>query len=183
MDITKATQPNSQQVNADDIDVPIIVTVTGAAEGNDEQPLHISLAEFPGRTYRPSKSMARVIGAAWGRETDNWTGVRQLELFRNPDIRFGPAIVGGIQISKISHIDGPLKVNLTVTRGKKAIYTVQPLTVTAPKPSRDWISELELAGDNLEAIASLGKAASDAHANPADVAQIRARWNELKAGS
>ena len=183
MDITKATQPNSQQVNADDIDVPIIVTVTGAAEGTDEQPLFISLAEFPGRTYRPGKSMARVIRAAWGRETNDWTGVRQLELFRDPTIKFGPKVKGGIRISKISHIDGPLKVNLTVTRGEKAIYTVQPLTVTAPKPSRDWQSELTLAGDDLEAVAALGKAASDAHANPADVAQIRARWNELKAGS
>ena len=176
MDITKATQPNSQQVNADDIDEPIVVTVTGAAEGNDEQPLHIHLAEFPGRTYRPSKSMARVIGAAWGRETNDWTGVRRLELFRNPDIRFGPAIVGGIQISRISHIDGPLKVNLTVTRGKKAIFTVQPL---ADVKARDWISELTLAGDDLDAILALGNAARG-HATAADLDAIRGRYNDVK---
>ena len=180
MDITKATQPNSQQVNADDIDVPIIVTVTGAAEGTDEQPLFISLAEFPGRTYRPGKSMARVIRAAWGRETNDWTGVRQLELFRDPTIKFGPNVKGGIRISKISHIDGPLKVNLTVTRNEKAIFTVQPLTATK---RRDFLAELTLAGDDLEAVASLGKAAEAAHAPAADIAAIRARYDGLKVGA
>ena len=180
MDITRATTPNSQQINADDLFEPVIVTVTGAAEGNDEQPLHISVAEFPGRTYRPSRGMANVIKAAWGKETNDWTGVRQLELFRNPDIRFGPAIVGGIQISKISHIDGPLKVNLTVSKGKKAFFTVQPL---AEIKQRDWLTELTLAGDDLEAVASLGKAATDAHAAATDIAAIRARYDGLKVGA
>jgi len=143
MDITRATQPNSQQVNADDLDEPVVVTVTGAEEGTDEQPLFLSLAEFPGRTYRPSRGMARVIRAAWGGETDDWTGTRRLELFRNPTIKFGPATLGGIQISKISHIDGPLKVNLTVTRGKRAFFTVQPLAAPVQDPVRDWPSEID----------------------------------------
>ena len=179
MDITKATQPNSQQVNADDIDAPIIVTVTGASEGTDEQPLFISLAEFPGRTYRPGKSMARIIRAAWGGETNDWTGVRQIELFRDPTIRFGPKVKGGIRISKISHIDGPLKVNLTVTRGEKAIYTVEPLPATDPTKPRDWLTELALAGDDLDAILALGNAAKG-HATAADLDAIRGRYNEIK---
>jgi hypothetical protein len=189
MDITKATQPNSQQINADDLDEPIVVTVTGAAAGNDEQPLHISVAEFPGRTYRPSTSMARVIKAAWGKETDNWTGTRRLELFCNPTIKFGPAVVGGIQISKISHIDGPLKVNLTTTRGKKAFFTVQPLaTVTvAPTPppadtsGRIWLDELALAGDDIDAVQALGTAAKEAHATAADIGPIREKYKQLEA--
>ena len=48
---------------------------------------------------------------------------------------------------------------------------------------RDWMAELVLAGDNLEAVASLGKAATDAHATAADIAAIRARYDGLKVGA
>jgi hypothetical protein len=35
--------------------------------------------------------------------------------------------VGGIRVSHLSHIDKPLTIALTVTRGKRAPYVVQPL--------------------------------------------------------
>jgi hypothetical protein len=40
--------------------------------------------------------------------------------------------VGGLRISHLSHIPKPLSLALTVTRGKRAPYVVQPLPDDAP---------------------------------------------------
>lgn len=174
MDLTPTIQANSDQLNADDlISGPVTVHIQDVVAGNAEQPVHIRLQEFPGKTYRPSKSMRRVMIAAWGSEAARYAG-RRLELFRNPDIKFGRDVVGGIQISRMSDIDGPLTVALTVSRGKKSPFVVKPLT------ERDWAAELKLAGDDLEAVAALGTAAAAAHATPDALEAIRAKYRTLK---
>ena len=175
MDISSTTQPNSQQVNADDLIKPIIVTIQNVTAGDPDQPVHIGLLEFPGRTYRPSKSMRRVMITAWGAEASAYTG-RRLELFRNADIRFGKDVVGGIQISRMSHIDKALVVALTVSRGKRQQFTVQPLPA-----ARDFSAELQLASDDLDAIAALGKAATAAQAPQPVLDKIRSEWQRINA--
>lgn len=135
MDISTAAQPRSDQVNADDlIGGPQLVTITEVRKGSSEQPVEIVTAEYgPGRPYKPGKSMIRVLIAAWGKEASAYTG-RKLLLYRDPEIRFGKDQVGGIRISAMSHIDSPLTLALTVTRGSRAPFTVEPLkTDTAPK--------------------------------------------------
>jgi hypothetical protein len=176
MDLSQTTQPNSLQVNADDlIGGAVIVQIEDVIAGDEDQPVHIRLREFPGRTYRPSKSMRRVMVSAWGKEASVYAG-RQLELFRNAEIKFGRDVVGGIQISRMSHLDKPLSVALTVSRGKRSAFTVHPLP-----PERAWLAELTAAGDNLDAITALGSAAKAAGA-PADVvAAIRSEYTRLKA--
>jgi hypothetical protein len=54
-----------------------------------------------------------------------------LTLYREPSIKFGGQTVGGIRISHMSHIDGPVDVLAQVTRGKREKFTVQPLTPLA----------------------------------------------------
>ena len=49
----------------------------------------------------------------------------RLTLYRNPDITFGGAKVGGIEISHMSHLDKPLTLALTRARGKRTPFTVQ----------------------------------------------------------
>ncbi len=69
MDLTRSIEPNSSQVNADDlIASDRTVTITGVEEGSAEQPVFVHLQEIPDRTWRPSKSMRRVLVAAWGRK-------------------------------------------------------------------------------------------------------------------
>ena len=127
MDLSHSIEPKSQQVNAEDfISGPMTVTITGVESGNSEQPVFVHLAEFPGRTYRPSKSMRRVMVAAWGADASIYTG-RRMTLYRDPEVRFGSEAVGGIKISHLSHIDGPKSVPLIIKRGKSATFTVQPL--------------------------------------------------------
>ena len=144
MDISETIQPNSERVNADDlIGGPVTVRVTSVESGSAEQPVFIHTDVFEGRTYRPSKSMRRVLVSAWGAEAANYVG-RSMTLFRNPDISFGREKVGGIQISAMSHIPRALTIPLTVSRGKKSPFTVQPLTVpddTAIRAALDDIAQ------------------------------------------
>lgn len=132
MDLTATTTPDSTQVNADDLVVADrIVTITEVKAGSSEQPVDILVQEFPGRAYRPSKSMRRVLIAAWGPEASAYVG-RRLRLYRDPEVSFGRDKVGGIKIGAMSHIDKPLSIALTVSRGKRAPHTIQPLP-DAPK--------------------------------------------------
>ncbi|UAJ78344.1 hypothetical protein IT072_13865 [Leifsonia sp. ZF2019] len=176
MNLTESIAPRSDQLNADDLIAgPVTVTVTEVRQGNAEQPVHVVTEEFGnGRPYKPSKSMRRVLVAAWGTDSDTYAG-RQLTLFRNPTIRFGKEEVGGIQISHLSHIDGPLKIALTVTRGKRAPFVVQPIG-----PGRDWITELEQVEGNPEAIAALGVAAKNAGADAETLDVIRGAFMDAK---
>lgn len=137
MDLTQSIEPRSDQINADDLmSGPRTVTVADVRQGNDEQPVNVVTREFgPSRPYKPSKSMRRVMVAAWGPDSSTYAG-RSMTIFRNPKIRFGKDEVGGIQISHLSHIDKPLTLALTVTRGKRAPFKVQPLAEAAPEPER-----------------------------------------------
>lgn len=150
MDLTPSIVPNSAQINADDLIAgPITVTISEVSKGNAEQPFFFNLVEFPDRSYRPSKSMRRIIVQCWGAEASNYSG-RQLTLYRNPDITFGKDRVGGIEISHASHISGPVTLALTVSRGKRKDFTVQPLKGATPIQSAapdtvlvdEWISTI-----------------------------------------
>jgi hypothetical protein len=136
MDISATTIPDSTQVNAEDfLASPRTVTITGVSKGTAEQPVNIDLAEFPGRAFRPCKSMRRVLIAAWGSDADAYIG-RRLTLFCDPSIKFGSQTVGGIRISHMSHIDHKLTLALTTTRGKRSSFVVEPLA-DAPPPISD----------------------------------------------
>jgi len=169
MDLTASIAPRSDQLNADDlISGPVTVTVQEVVAGTPEQPVDVRLVEFPGRAYRPSKSMRRVMVSAWGAEASTYAGHR-ITLFRNPEITFGRDKVGGIEISHLSHIDKPLTVALTATRGKRKNFTVTPLPA-----ARDFLAEAHAAGDDIGLLRTLYTAAQQA-GEPADtLAAIKA---------
>lgn len=138
MDITKTVEPRSDQLNYDDVQThPLTITVTRVKAGPPDQPVELHNAEFEGRPYKPGKSMRRVLIAAWGVDASAYVG-RKITIYGDPSIRFGKDAVGGIRISHLSHIDKPLTVALTVTRGKRAPFTVQPLP-TAPEPDESAV--------------------------------------------
>lgn len=155
MDITKTVEPKSDQLNYDDVaSSPLTITITEVKAGPPDQPVHLHNAEYPGRPYKPGKSMRRVLIAAWGTEASAYVG-RRITLYGDPTIKFGADAVGGIRIRAMSHIDAPLTVALTVTRGKRAPFTVQPLTTDT--------AALEAALADIETAASMAalKAAWD----------------------
>lgn len=126
--ILDAITPKSDQLNADDLRLRDSITVTiqsVTVKGGKEQPVWIEI-DGGFKTYKPCKSMLRVLGAAWGVDTSPWVG-RRMTLYCDPDVRWSGEPVGGIRISHLSHIDERLELRLTVTRGKKAAYIVEPL--------------------------------------------------------
>lgn len=148
-DISETLVANSDQLDAVDlVGGPRIFTVEKVSKGNAEQPVQVHLVEFD-RMWRPSKSMRRVLAAAWGSDASTWTG-RKVELYCDPAVMFGGQAVGGTRIARMSHIDKVLKVPLLIKRGKSAIFTVQPLPADAVTQTRT---------PDLKALAAAFKAA------------------------
>jgi len=132
MDLRDTIAPRSDQMNAEDLLTgPRTFTVDRVSKGSAEQPVDIHLVEFPGRPFRPSKTVRRILVNAWGPDANAYTG-RRMTLYRDPAVKFGGMDVGGIRVSHLSHIDKPVTVALTVTRGKRLPYTVQPLAANQP---------------------------------------------------
>ena len=126
MDLTESIAPRSDQVNADDLIAgPITYTIREVRLGAAEQPFDFMLVETD-RAYRPSKTMRRLIVAAWGPDAKEYPG-RRLTLYREPSIKFGGATVGGIRISAMSHISKRIEEKFQTTRGKRETFTVDPL--------------------------------------------------------
>lgn len=144
MDLSPTIEPDSTQINSDDLVAgPVTVTIQEVRKGSVEQPVDVILAEYPDRAYRPSKSMRRVLVTAWGKQASQYAG-RRITLFRNPDITFGREKVGGIEISHMSDLDKTLTVPLTVSRGKRRKFIVEPLieqpqVETISEPQWSWL--------------------------------------------
>ena len=138
MDITETITPRSDQLNAEDLLTgPRTVTVTEVRRGSAEQPVDIVTQEFgPGRPFKPSKTVRRILVSAWGAETTAYVG-RRMTLYRDPAVRFGGQDVGGIRVSHLSHISKRISLALTVTRGKRATYVVDPLPESEPMSTRE----------------------------------------------
>ena len=136
MDITESLAPTSDQLDAIELVAgPRTFTVEGVSAGTAEQPVNVKLEGFP-RVWRPSKGMRRVLAAGWGVEAAAWVG-RRVTLFYDPAVTFGKDRTGGTRISHMTDLPGnkPLSVPLLITRGKSAIFTVQPLSA-APAPAQ-----------------------------------------------
>lgn len=143
-DLMKTIEPRSDQLNFDDFigDETKTITISRVKIVNTDQPIELHSVEYPGRPFKPGLTMRRVLIGIWGKSAAGWEG-RKLTLYGDPDVMFGKQKVGGIRISHASHIDGEKTLMLTVTRGKKAPFTVRPLqpdTVPAPDGWQDDVA-------------------------------------------
>jgi hypothetical protein len=136
VDIADTVAPKSDQLNAEDLlsgERTFTITEVRVTD-SPEQPVSVYLAEFPhNRPWKPSKTSRRVMIMGWGNESAKYVGHR-ITLYRDPEIKFGGDKVGGIKIRAMSHLPGNkrMAVALTVTRGKRAPYIVEPLPDAAP---------------------------------------------------
>jgi len=124
-------EPKSDQLNADDlIGTSKTITVTAVKSGTPDQPVTINYEGDNGRPYKPCKSMRRVLIHLWGDDGRQWAG-HSMTLYCDPEVKFGGVKVGGIRVSHMTGIERPVDVALTVTRGKRAPYKIEPLQVAA----------------------------------------------------
>jgi hypothetical protein len=136
MDIADTVAPKSDQLNAEDLLSGERTFTIAEVKVHDspEQPVDVYLVEFPkNRPWKPSKTSRRVLIMGWGNKSAEYVGKR-ITLYRDPEIKFGGDKVGGIKIRAMSHLPGNkrMAVALTVTRGKRAPYVVDPLPDDAP---------------------------------------------------
>ena len=173
MDLTNTIVPKSDQINADDlITGPRTFTVTEVrVKSTTEQPVDILLAESPGKPFRPSKTVLRILVTAWGKEGDDYIG-RRMTLYRDPEVKWAGQEVGGIRVSALSHITKPIKLALTETRGKKVTHIVQPLKDEPTPRTRE--PRNGVTADQLNAVAAglTGLGITDREAMLATVAQV-----------
>lgn len=164
MDLSDTIAPTSDQLDAVDLlGGPRTFTIEKVSKGNAEQPVNIKLVEFP-RVWRPGKSMRRVLVACWGPDATTYIG-RRVTLFCDTSVRFGGLEVGGTRISHLSHIDKQQKVALLVTRGKSAMYVVQPLVESSPASQVDWDAEIAASAGDVDALKALYKRAGQLEPN------------------
>lgn len=168
-DILKTIEPKSDQLNFDDFvgGETKTITITGVKIVNTDQPIELHSAEYPGRPFKPGLTMRRALIGIWGKSAADWQG-RSLVLYGDPEVTFGKHKVGGIRISYASHIDGPKTLMLTVTRGKKAPFTVQPLKAAEPtytvEDAAGWLQaatsmpELQQAWGSVQQVGMAGDA-------------------------
>jgi len=178
MDLTESIAPKTDQQNFDDyLTGPRTVTISGVSKGSAEQPVNVELAEYPGKPYKPNKSMRRVLVSAWGTDSSAYVG-RRLVLVGNPSVSYGGKAVGGIEIAKMSNIAKRLTLALTETRGKKRSFSVDPLPdapapTPAPTTHRDWRTEAAALTGNVDGLRSLYMDAQAAGADVETLAHIK----------
>lgn len=184
-DMTESIIPRSDQLNADDLMTgPRTVTVADVKHGSSEQPVDIVTAEFgPERPYKPSKSMRRVLVAAWGKDAAAYVG-RRITIYRDPEVKFGADKVGGIRISHLSHINTRLSLALTVTRGRRAPFVVEPLPDEQQRQliDADAVAEFERDIANAETLARLDELADDlkAYELGAHKGHLQKAWSDRR---
>ena len=125
-------EKKTDQLNYEDFlgGVTRIVTIAGVKAGTKEQQYDVAI-EGDNRVWRPAVTVLKLLVAAWGDDATEWVGRRAM-LYGDPTVRFGSAVVGGIRVSHVSHIDKPVTASLTETRGKRKSHTVEPLPDVAP---------------------------------------------------
>ena len=132
MNITDTIEPKVDQLTADHlIGRTLTIRVTSVRLAAGEQPCEIHYEGENGLPYRPGKSMRRVLVHAWGGDVNKYVG-RSMRLYRDDDVQFGGLKVGGVRISHMSHIDGPLTLALTAKKGSKKAFKVLPLAEEKP---------------------------------------------------
>lgn len=147
MDITETLAPASDQLDAIELVAgPRTFVVESVSAGSVDQPVQVHLVGFP-RVWRPSKGMRRVLAAGWGVDASKWAG-RSVTLFFDPSVTFGKDTPGGTRIAAMTDLPGGkrLSVPMLISRGKSAMFNVDPLTDAVPtrtsfEPTAEQVAE------------------------------------------
>lgn len=177
--------PKSDQMNYEDLLTgPKTVKISDVRPGNDEQPVIIHYEGDAGHPYKPNKTYRKVLVFAWGEDGRNWIG-RSMTLFGDPTVKWGGVEVGGIGISHLSHIERPINISLTATRGKKVKHTIQVLEVAESIKLEDVLSAIHNASNKATMEYAKNMAMALTNEDDVKVAQdaYRNRVAELKNNS
>ena len=136
-DIRAAIQPRSDQLNYEDfLSGPAVLTIERTEDYRDEKGhprVAIHMVEYPGRPFKASKTNVKLLAIAWGEDDTDWPG-RRVQLSADPTVTYGGKAVGGICVTAVSHLPQRFTAKLSVARGKKKDFPVEPLPDFPPVP-------------------------------------------------
>lgn len=175
--LAEALAPKSDQLNADDLIAgPRTLKITNARISKEDRQtkIVISYEGDNGKPWKPCKTMGRAMVMAWAITDEKQLIGKSVRVYRDPTVRFGDqGEIGGIRISHMSDIDKPVNVKLTVSQGKKGMFTFAPLPTGVEKSDKPRKTADEWATDHiafvtgaaslerLAAVQESGKAAMD----------------------
>ncbi len=126
-DLSKVIQPKSDQLNADDLvggDRTIHIRDVHVNQSAKEQPVAIFFDGDDNKPWKPCKTMTRALTQLWGiNDSQQFIG-RSVTLYTDPNVTWGGVKVGGIRIRAVSHIDNPIEIAVSQTKGKRALMRV-----------------------------------------------------------
>jgi hypothetical protein len=173
-DIRPTIVPKSDQLNSEQLlSGPRVIVVSDVRGGaTKEQPLTVHYEGEDGRPYKPGLTMRKVLAHAWGHDATQWIG-KSMELYCDPNVRFGGEVVGGIRISRMSDINPKgIRVSLTASKGKKALHEIEILQ-DSPELVRALASiEAATNGETMKK----AKALATSLKAPADVERARVAY-------
>jgi hypothetical protein len=98
--------------------------------------------------------MRRVLVALYGSEGAAYVGER-ITLYNDTSVTFGNDATGGIRISHASDMAAPLEIALTVKRGKRKPFRVEPLVESAPDMDAQQLRDLAASKATAEEVREL----------------------------
>lgn len=161
-DFQAALAPKSDQINAQDLIAgDMTVTIAGVkVTPGTEQPVSIRLDGMD-KVWRPCKTTGRILMAAWGADTSAYAG-RSVQLYLDPDVKWGGMKVGGIRIRAMSHLSGELSLALAESKQNRKIFKIKPLAGSPQRqapPTTQQAAAPDLPSEAAPAVA-LAKAAA-----------------------
>lgn len=126
IDFTDTIIAKSDQLNAADIAGVKLLKITDATKAEDQdQPVFIYYEGGGKKPWKPCKSMRRVIANVWGSKVD--LKDRVIEVKCDPNVTWAGQEVGGIRITRMSHMSAKKTFPIRVSKNKVEKYTVHPL--------------------------------------------------------
>ena len=128
-DLSGTIKAKSDQLNADDLIAgPITIQVEGITRVSDpKQPIHIYYYGCEGKPFKPCLTVRRILIALWGKDGSQWAN-RFMNLYVDASVSFGSQKnIGGLRVNAVSHIVSAATISLTVRRGMKQHFVIQPI--------------------------------------------------------
>lgn len=131
LDVTKAIEPKSDQLNSDDLLTgPRTIRIRDVKiQATAEQPVWIYFDGDNNKPWKTAKTSTRTLAAIWGPDASKWVGL-SCTIYCDPTVTWGGAAVGGIRVSHMEGLTSPRTLMLTKTRGKKGATVIKPLELT-----------------------------------------------------
>lgn len=159
-DLEKAIAPKSDQLNSVDLvsgDITVeILNITHFP--GDKQRYHFDIEGYPGRPWKPCKTMLRLLFHIWSKEAkrkvspSEWIG-RSVGLYCDDTVQYGGKKDPGIRVNGLSHISKPYTLEVAITRGKYKTVTINP--ITTPALTAEEAKYVEVVSAELAAVSTL----------------------------